>query len=59
MRGKNKSLLEDVVIISILGAIIFAIYFFFFSSDEKNETVESPQIIEKQIETAKPEPVIN
>ena len=59
MRGKNKSLLEDVVIISILGAIIFAIYFFFFSSDEKNETVESPQIIEKQVETAKPEPVIN
>ena len=59
MRGKNKSLLEDVVIISILGAIIFAIYFFFFSSDEKNEIVESPQIIEKQVETAKPEPVIN
>jgi outer membrane biosynthesis protein TonB len=59
LRGKNKSLLEDVVIISILGAIIFAIYFFFFSSDEKNETVESPQIIEKQVETAKPEPVIN
>ena len=59
MRGKNKSLLEDFVIISILGAIIFAIYFFFFSSDEKNEIVENPQIIEKQLEVTKPDPVIN
>ena len=59
MRGKNKSLLEDFVIISILGAIIFAIYFFFFSSDEKNEIVENPQIIEKQLEVTKPKPVIN
>ena len=59
MRGKNKSLLEDFVIISILGAIIFAIYFFFFSFDEKNEIVENPQIIEKQLEVTKPDPVIN
>jgi hypothetical protein len=59
LRGKNKSLLEDFVIISILGAIIFAIYFFFFSSDEKNEIVENPQIIEKQLEVTKPKPVIN
>ncbi len=56
MRGKNKSLLEDIVIISIVGIIIFGVYTLFFHTEETNETIVAPQVEEKivQKEAEKP-----
>lgn len=50
MRGKNKSFLEDIFILFIIGILIYAIYSFFFSSDEENQIIENTTTIEKQIE---------
>lgn len=38
MRGKNKSLLEDIIILFIVGVLVFFAYNYFFPSSE--ETVE-------------------
>ena len=56
MRGKNKSLLEDIIIISVIGIVIFGVYTLFFQTEETNETTNSPQVVEKAIveQTEKP-----
>lgn len=60
MKAKNKSFIEDVVILFILGVIIYFIYSFFFSTEEKVEIVENKTTIEKKINIPTPkEPIIN
>ena len=59
MRGKNKSLLEDILILFTGGILIYFTYSFFFSSNEKEEIIENPQTIEKKEETITPQPIIN
>ena len=60
MKAKNKSFIEDVVILFILGIIIYFIYSFFFSTEEKVEIVENKTTIEKEINIPTPkEPIIN
>ena len=63
MKAKNKSFIEDVVILFILGIIIYFIYSFFFSTEEKVEKieiVENKTTIEKEINIPTPkEPIIN
>ena len=59
MRGKNKSLLEDISILFIGGILIYFTYSFFFSSNEKEEIIEPQQSIEKKEETITPQPIIN
>ena len=60
MKAKNKSFIEDVVILFILGIIIYFIYSFFFSTEEKVEIVENKTTIEKKINIPTPkEPIIN
>ena len=63
MKAKNKSFLEDVFILFILGIIIYFIYSFFFSTEEKVEKieiVENKTTIEKEINIPTPkEPIIN
>jgi Mn2+/Fe2+ NRAMP family transporter len=48
LKAKNKSFIEDVVILFILGIIIYFIYSFFFSTEEKVEIVENKTTIEKK-----------
>jgi len=50
LKAKNKSFLEDVVILFILGIIIYFIYSFFFSTEEKVTIVENKTTIEKKVE---------
>ena len=50
MRGKNKSFVEDIIILFVLGLIIYAIYSFFFSSNENIIVEENKTTIEKNIE---------
>ena len=50
MKAKNKSFLEDVLILFILGIIIYFIYSFFFSTEEKVTIVENKTTIEKKVE---------
>lgn len=50
MRGKNKSFVEDIIILFVLGLIIYAIYSFFFSSNENIIDEENKTTIEKNIE---------
>ena len=63
MKAKNKSFIEDAVILFILGIIIYFIYSFFFSTEEKVEKVkivENKTTIEKKINIPTPkEPIIN
>ena len=63
MKAKNKSFIEDVVILFILGIIIYFIYSLFFSTEEKVEKVEiveNKTTIEKKINIPTPkEPIIN
>jgi hypothetical protein len=59
LRGKNKSLLEDILILFTGGILIYFTYSFFFSSNEKEEIIENPQTIEKKEETITPQPIIN
>ena len=63
MKAKNKSFIEDVVILFILGIIIYFIYSFFFSTEEKVEKieiVENKTTIEKEINIPTPkEAIIN
>ena len=60
MKTKNKSFLEDIFIISIVGILIYSIYSFFFSSEEKVEIKETKTSIEKKIDAIiHKEPVVN
>lgn len=60
MKTKNKSFLEDIFIISIVGILIYSIYSFFFSSEEKVEITETKTSIEKKIDAIiHKEPVVN
>lgn len=52
MRGKNKSLLEDTVIIFVVAILIYGLYTFFFSSNEI-EQIENKTALEEKIETVK------
>ncbi len=51
MRGKNKSFLEDTIILFIVGIIIYAIYSFFFSSNEEVQIQSEPVVSERNIST--------
>ncbi|MDY0052368.1 MAG: hypothetical protein RBR65_07485 [Aliarcobacter sp.] len=52
MRGKNKSFIEDTIILFIIGVIIYAIYSFFFTSDENDVLIEENKItLENNIES--------
>jgi len=53
LRAKNKSFIEDILVIIVVGAIIYAIYSFFFSSEEKVEIEENKTTIENRIEPNK------
>lgn len=44
MRARNKSFLEDIFILLVIGVIIYVIYNFLFSSDEKTEIVNNTTI---------------
>ena len=60
MKTKNKSFLEDIFIISIVGILIYSIYSFFFVSEEKVEITETKTSIEKKIDAIiHKEPVVN
>lgn len=60
MKTKNKSFLEDIFIISIVGILIYSIYSFFFTSEEKVEITETKTSIEKKIDAIiHKEPVVN
>lgn len=60
MKTKNKSFLEDIFIISIVGILIYSIYSFFFASEEKVEITETKTSIEKKIDAIiHKEPVVN
>lgn len=60
MKTKNKSFLEDIFIISIIGILIYSIYSFFFASEEKVEIKETKTSIEKKIDAIiHKEPVVN
>ena len=70
MRGKNKSLLEDIVILFIVGVLVYFTYNYFFPSNEETieETTEivqqsNPTIIENKtgntpIEVEKKEEIV-
>jgi hypothetical protein len=51
LRGKNKSFLEDTIILFVLGIIIYAIYSFFFASNEELEVQAEPAMVERNIST--------
>jgi hypothetical protein len=51
LRGKNKSFLEDTIILFIVGIIIYAIYSFFFSSNEEVQIQSEPVVSERNIST--------
>ena len=50
MRGKNKSFLEDTIILFVIGIIIYAIYSFFFASTQEEIQTE-PIAVERNIST--------
>lgn len=50
MRTKSKSFLEDTFILFIIGLIIYAIYSFFFSSNENEKPQEPKVTIEEKVE---------
>lgn len=52
MTYKNKSFLEDVIILFVIGAIIYALYSFFFNEEEKNIYEETQITIEKNVENS-------
>ena len=60
MKAKNKSFIEDVVILFILGIIIYSLFFSTEEKVEKVEIVENKTTIEKKINIPTPkEPIIN
>ena len=50
MRGKNKSFLEDTIILFVIGIIIYAIYSFFFASTQEEIQTE-PIAVERNVST--------
>ena len=51
MRGKNKSFIEDTIILFVIGIIIYAVYSFFFASDEEEEIQNEPAVVERNVST--------
>ena len=51
MRGKNKSFIEDTIILFVIGIIIYAVYSFFFASDEEVEIQNEPAVVERNVST--------
>jgi len=47
---KTKTFFEDLFVLLVLGIIIYAIYSFVFSDEEKDEFVENKPVIEKSVE---------
>ena len=47
---RNKSFLEDIFILFVIGVLIYGIYSIFFSSEEKVEQEENRTFIEKSVE---------
>lgn len=59
MRGKNKSLLEDIIILFIVGILVYFTYSYFFPSSEETveETTEivqqnNPSVVENKTENS-------
>jgi len=60
LRGKNKSLLEDLFVFLVIGVIIYFVYSFFFSSNEEQKIDETnTTVIENKIEQKIQEPTKN
>jgi hypothetical protein len=51
LRGKNKSFVEDTIILLVIGVIIYAIYTFFFASTQEAEMQTETIAIERNIST--------
>ena len=51
MRGKNKYFIEDTIILFVIGIIIYAVYSFFFASDEEVEIQNEPAVVERNVST--------
>ena len=51
MRGKNKSFVEDTIILLVIGVIIYGIYTFFFASTQEVEIQTEPIAVERNIST--------
>lgn len=51
MTTKTKTFFEDLFVLLVLGIIIYAIYSFVFSDEEKDEFVENKPVIEKSVES--------
>jgi hypothetical protein len=49
LRGKNKSFIEDTIILIIIGIIIYAIYSFFFASTQEVEMQAESNIVERSV----------
>jgi hypothetical protein len=49
LRGKNKSFVEDTIILFIIGIIIYAIYSYFFASKEEISIQNDTNVIERNI----------
>ena len=52
MKTKNKSFLEDTFILIIIGILIYAIYSFFFASNENEESKEVKIVTEEKVENS-------
>ena len=48
MRGKNKSFVEDTIILLVIGVIIYGIYTFFFASTQEVEIRTEPIAVERK-----------
>ena len=48
MRGKNKSFVEDTIILLVIGVIIYGIYTFFFASTQEVEIQSEPIAVERK-----------
>lgn len=51
MRAKTKTFFEDLMLLIVVGVIIYAIYSYFFSSNEKQEVVPQANV-EKAVENS-------
>ncbi len=49
MTTKTRFFLEDVFVLLVFACIVYAVYYFFFSSDVKKEPIKN-QVIEKKIQ---------
>ena len=53
MRGKNKSFIEDTIILFVIGLLVYGVYAIFFSSDEIQTETENKATLEQKVETPK------